>query len=117
MKIKNYEEVIALVKKGELKYPIPTYKLNRFFFLREKEDTLVVVDLNGKTNNITERIFDKSCKKIKLAQSDHKIKLSQNNKYVYSILRELEGYDDYTPIRWIKIANKIRSVKFEDFIF
>lgn len=117
MKIKySFQEILFRLSKGELHSPIPTYNLNSFFFLREKENNLVVIDFKGKTHRITERIFCNSQKKIERLLSGEKVKLSQNNNYVYSILRELNKDKNYTPIDWKEICRKIKNIKFGDFV-
>ena len=116
MKIKySFQEILFRLSKGELHSPIPTYNFKSFFFLREKENNLVVIDLKGKTHRITERIFCNSQKKILRLLSGEKVKLSQNNKYVYSILRELNKDKDYASIPWKEICRKIENITFSDF--
>ena len=113
----KYCEILNAIKSGELTHPIPTYKFNNFFFVRVVEQKLAVVTSKGKVLPISEVSFHNFEKKFVNGRFIDGVKPNAKDKYLYSILRELDNTDDsYTPIDWKKLSQYIEELTFEDFV-
>ena len=113
----KYCEILNAIESGELTHPIPTYKFNNFFFVRVVEQKLAVITSKGKVLPISEVSFHNFEEKFVNGRFIDGVKLNAKDKYLYSILRELDNTDDsYTPIDWKKLSQYIEELTFEDFV-
>lgn len=110
MNIKNYEEVIAFVKKGELKYPIPTLSGNDFFWVKEYNDVLYTITTKGKLRKIRAETFEYK----QIAKS--KKYLNTEERHVAAILKELNKENISEKIDWEGIIKVVEETSFEDFV-
>ena len=113
----KYCEILNAIESGELTHPIPTYKFNNFFFVRVVEQKLAVITSKGKVLPISEVSFHNFEEKFVNGRFIDGVKPNAKDKYIYSILRELDNTDDsYTPIDWKKLSKYIEELTFEDFV-